>query len=54
MLSVLDLGNRDAGYIPDFGKNEQKNLQGRLFDEFAVVKCAIQPLPGSNAIFLFS
>jgi hypothetical protein len=36
MLSVLGLGNLGAGSIPDFGKNEQKNLQERLFDELGV------------------
>jgi hypothetical protein len=36
VLSFLDLSNRDAGSIPDFGKNEQKNLQERVFDEFTV------------------
>jgi hypothetical protein len=36
MLSFLDLSNRDAGSIPDFGKNEQKNLQESIFDGFWV------------------
>jgi hypothetical protein len=35
VLSFLDLISRDAASIPGFGKNEQKNLQERLFDEFS-------------------
>ena len=37
VLSFLDLSYRDTGSIPDFGKNEQKNLQEKVFGEFSMI-----------------
>jgi hypothetical protein len=38
VLSFLDLSYRDTGSIPDFGKNEQKNLQERSLTNFPLSK----------------